>query len=159
MTDIKVNTHEDELRSALGDDLFTKAQWEGRTTDWLIQWFARFVTSSDGSVKFELPLTLTVGGNLVSGTLISEADYFEQLASDFSGALPESVRETAKEMIKSLQPPAVVDGEDKVHRQFVHMKNAQVFTNASGPITTQGALWRGKVSSVEGFSLGSITSS
>ncbi|MDD1150026.1 gas vesicle protein [Pseudomonas sp. TNT2022 ID357] len=158
MTDPNSGTYENELSTAFRDDLFTKAQWEGRKTDWLIQWFAKFVNSSDSSVKFEVPLTLTVGGNLVSGTLISEADYFDLLAADFSRSFTGSVKEAAEEMIKGLQPLAVVDGEDDTYRQFVHMKNAQVFTSASGPITTQGALWRGKISSVEGFSLGSIIS-
>lgn len=159
MTEIDQKTYESELRDALGDAVFTKAQWQGRTTDWMIQWFAEFVTSTDGSDSLELPLTLTVGGNLISGTLISEAAYFDQLAADFSGAMPESAKDAAKEMIKSLQPPPLADGEAATPRQFLHMKDAQVFTSASKPILNQGVLWRGKISSVEGFSLGNITPS
>lgn len=157
MTEPSAKTYENELRDALGDDVFLKAQWEGRTSDWMIQWFTEFVTTKEGSVSIELPLTLTVGGNLISGKLISEAAYFDQLATDFSSAIPESSREAARELIKHLQPAPAAENEAPTPRQFLHMRDAQVFTDASKPIVGQGVLWRGKISSVEGFSLGTIT--
>lgn len=157
MTDDSAKTYENELRDALGDDLFLKAQWQGRTSDWMLQWFTEFVTTRDSSVSLELPLTLTVGGNLISGKLISEAAYFDQLATDFSGAMPEASREAAKEMIKRLQPAPAAEDENSTPRQFLHMRDAHVFTDASKPIVSQGVLWRGKISSIEGFTLGTIT--
>ncbi|WP_416739074.1 gas vesicle accessory protein GvpU [Pseudomonas sp. NFX71] len=152
MTDAQVKTQLEKLREQFGDDIYTKTKWEGRQNDWLIQWFAKFVNTTSIGV----PLTFTVGGNLISGHLISEADYFEQLATDFSGALHEDNRASAKEMIKSLQPQPATDKDDEIACQFVHLSNAKVFTDASKPIVSGGTLWRGKISSIEGFHLGSL---
>ena len=156
MTDDQVKTRIDTLREQFGDDIYTKTKWEGRKADWLVQWFAKFVNS--GQVGVSIPVTFTIGGSLVSGHLISEADYFEQLSSDFSGALPEAAREAGKELIKALQPTLAVDEDDQPACQFVHLKKAQVFNGSSNPIPSGGTLWRGKISSVEGFSLGSLSS-
>ncbi len=152
MTDENVQSQIEAYRELFGDDLYTKTKWEGRQSDWLIQWFARFVSDTTGSV----PLTFTVGGNLISGDLISEDAYFEQLASDFSGAIPEGAREAAKQLILTLKPPLHTDEDQGIACQFVHLRNAQVFTDANKPIVSGGTLWRGKISSVEGFHLGSL---
>lgn len=153
MTDPEVKTPIEMLREQFGDDIYTKTKWEGRQNDWLIQWFAKFVNTS----PMRVPLTFTVGGNQISGHLISEADYFEQLANDFSGALPEENQATAKKMIKSLQPQPAADQGDEIACQFVHLSNAKVFTDASKPIVSGGTLWRGKISGIEGFHLGSLS--
>lgn len=155
MSDEQVKTRIEILREQFGDDIYTKTKWEGRQTDWLVQWFAKFVNG--GQVGVSVPVTFTIGGGLVSGHLISEADYFEQLASDFSVALPEAAKAAGKELILSLQPTLAVDENDQPACQFVHLKGAQVFNGSSNPIPSSGTLWRGKISSVEGFSLGSLT--
>lgn len=152
MTDENVKSQVEAYRELFGDDIYTKTKWEGRQSDWLIQWFARFVNDTTASV----PLTFTVGGNLISGDLISEDAYFEQLANDFSGAISEGAREAAKQLILTLKPPLQTDEDQRIACQFVHLRNAQVFTDASKPIVSGGTLWRGKISSVEGFHLGSL---
>ncbi len=155
MSEEQAKSRIDALREQFGDDIYTKTKWEGRQTDWLIQWFAKFVNSGQAGVS--IPVTFTIGGNLVSGYLISEAAYFEQLANDFAGALPEVAQEAGKELIKALQPTLATDEDDQPACQFAHLKSAQVFTGASQPVPSTGTLWRGKISSVEGFSLGSLS--
>lgn len=155
MSDEQEKTRIEILREQFGDDIYTKAKWEGRQTDWLIQWFARFMNTGPSGAT--LPVTFTIGGNLVSGYLISEDEYFDLLASDFSSALPESVRDTGKELIMTLKPVPAVNGEEQPPCQFVHLKLAKVFNGLSSPIPATGTLWRGKISSVEGFSLGTLT--
>lgn len=155
MSDEQVKTRIQALRDQFGDDIYTKTKWEGRQTDWLVQWFAKFV--DNGQAGISIPVTFTIGGSLVSGHLISEAEYFEQLSSDFSDALPEAAREAAKKLIIALQPTLSVDEDDQPAIQFVHLKGARVFNGSSNPIPSSGTLWRGKISSVEGFTLGSLT--
>ncbi|WP_434701528.1 gas vesicle accessory protein GvpU [Pseudomonas sp. D1-36] len=154
MTGEQVKTRIEALREQFGDEIYTKTKWEGRQTDWLIQWFANFLDSAQG---VSIPMTFTVGGNLVSGFLISEADYFEQLASDFSAALPQAAKAAGEELIKALQPQPAIDEHSQPACQFVHLKSAQVFGASSQPVPMSGALWRGKISSVEGFNLGSLS--
>ena len=96
MTEVEnEKTRNDYLREEFDDSLFTKMKWEGRQTDGVLQWFAQFVNKT----SFRVPMTLTVGGNLISGEMISEEAYFEQLAAKFSGALPEENRDTGKKLI------------------------------------------------------------
>ncbi|AZP73459.1 hypothetical protein EJJ20_34950 [Pseudomonas poae] len=92
MSEEQVKSRIDVLREQFGDDIYTKAKWEGRQSDWLIQWFVDFVNEGDTS----FPMTFTVGGNLVSGYLISESAYFDQLAVDFSGSVGEQAQDAAK---------------------------------------------------------------
>ncbi|MCQ9186327.1 hypothetical protein KMT30_46300, partial [Streptomyces sp. IBSBF 2953] len=80
----------------ISDQVLLKADWDGRQTDWLLQWFTKFVNNT----QLQIGITLTVGGNLISGTLISHQTYFEQLALDFStpfggieGVEPSEVRD------------------------------------------------------------------
>jgi len=43
--------------------------------------------------------------------------------------------------------------------QYLHLKDAKVYTSSSTPVLSGGQLWRGKISSVDGFTLGTITKS
>ncbi len=154
MTEVQnEKTQNDSLRDQFDDSLFTKMSWEGRQTDGLLQWFVQFVNSTPCSI----PVTLTVGGNLISGELISAESYFEQLAANFSGAMPEENRETAKQLILSLQPVNNSESEERPAPQFIHMQEARVFADAGKPIVSSGVLWRGKISIIDGFSLGSLS--
>lgn len=152
MSEEKVKSRIDTLREQFGDDIYTKTKWEGRQSDWLIQWFVDFVNEADAS----FPMTFTVGGNLVSGYLISESVYFDQLAVDFSVSVGEQAKDAAQKLILALKPLPLAEGDEKAPDQFVHLKSAQVFTEAGKPIVSGGALWRGKISSIEGFHLGSL---
>ena len=49
------------------DDVVAQIKWQGKQIDWLLQWLVKFVANT----KVEMGVTLTVGGNLVSGHLIS----------------------------------------------------------------------------------------
>ena len=154
MTEVEnEKTRNDYLREEFDDSLFTKMKWEGRQTDGVLQWFAQFVNAT----PFRVPMTLTVGGNLISGEMISEEAYFEQLAANFSGALPEENKDTGKKLIQMLQPVHDADSEERPVCQFIHMQETRVFADAGKPIISSGVLWRGKISSVDGFSLGSLS--
>ena len=142
------------LREQFGDEIYTKTKWQGRQADWLLQYFVQFVNDS----PIVLPVTLSVGGNLVSGQLISDSAYFDQLTEDFSQSMTGEIKESAKSFIQALKPkPTISDDEtDQVACQFIHIKNAQVFTDAGKPIVADGTLWRGKIAAVDGFSFGSL---
>lgn len=143
------------LREDLADSVFDRTQWGGRSTDWLLQWIVDFVVRTD----IDIGVTLTVGGNLITGRLISHKKYFEILSNDFSKAF-ESVGEqsakTIKDQIVSFGPSEHA-GEEEPAPQYLHLKDSHIYTNAEGPIYSSGALWRGKIGSVDGFTFGQIT--
>lgn len=142
----------DEIDS-FKDDRFLKMEWDGRQTDWLLQWLVKFVNGT----SLDIGVTLTVGGSFIHGDLISHDSYFELMSSNFSSAFSkfEGVDvEEFKETIKSMNAqPESKEGADLPPCQYLHLKNVKV-SSGSGPLSFTGALWRGKISAVEGFNLG-----
>ncbi len=152
MSDLDIKPPENE--SELSDEqkaIIERTEWSGRQVDWLLQWFVKLV----GSLNIEIGITLTVGGRVISGNLISHQAYFDKLAEDasapFARIASEETAETMKKLILAYKPGAPSEGEPAA--QYLHLKDCQLFTNEAQPVGT-GALWRGKISAVDGFTLG-----
>lgn len=154
MSDAGSGNPKEQLKASLADIVFDKSQWSGRSTDWFLQWIVDFVSRTEGEVS----ITLTVGGNMISGSLISHKDYFtsmsESLSKPFESDGPETA-EAMKELILSFSPQPHA-GENENSPQYLHLKDARIYTNSNAPISPTGVLWRGKISAVEGFSFGRI---
>jgi hypothetical protein len=114
-------------------------------SDWFLTSLVEFVNNR-GS---ELPITLQVGGFLVSGLLVSYEKYFESVGLDFAklfGAenMPKS---RANGEASEQQPPS-----------FIHLREAHIFHSASQPIPASTSVWwRGRISEVSGFFLGVLS--
>ncbi|MFP2927234.1 gas vesicle accessory protein GvpU [Pyxidicoccus sp. 3LG] len=129
--------------------------------DWYLETLVHIVTAT----RFSLEITLSVGGTLISGQLISGKEYLEltadQLASAFM-SLGVSA-EGAKDIKEGLSRPAQALYQDEKEAQsggfgYIHLKNARIISGAS----TQplgNACWRSRLSSVDGFVLGALTKS
>jgi hypothetical protein len=133
---------------------FLKREWDGRQTDWLLQWLCQLINKHGLAIG----VTLTVGGTLVTGTLISHDKYFEQFSEDFSAPFAVGGTE-AQEQMRSIIlgfNPAVDPDEQTVALQYIHLKNARTYVSSSDHLPTNGALWRGKIAAVDGFILGSL---
>ncbi len=121
-------------------------------------WFLQFLVNMANKNQFELDLTLTVGGMLVSGTLVGVREYFDVLGAYFAGPF-ETVRNSAtiKETFKKIggQCSCVSPSEKTETPSFIHLKDAR-FYDAQGKATTenQGVWWRGRISEIQGFAPG-----
>lgn len=141
----------------LADTGFVKQEWEGRQTDWLLQWFVQFVNKT----PLEVGITLSIGGGLVSGILISHQQYFEELAADFSKPFeafegPEA--DHVKELVLGFISPPTAPGEREPAMQYLHLRDARLYSAGGGEaIPSKGALWRGKIAAVDGFSMGGLS--
>lgn len=154
MNEAKNVTPKESLKAELSDVVYDKTQWEGRSTDGLLQWLVDFVIRTDISIA----INLTIGGNIVSGMLIPHKKYFETLSEDISALFETAGPESAaalKRTVLSLQPLQHT-GIDETAPQFLHLEKAHIFSGKSGSINSEGMLWRGKISAVEGFSLGML---
>jgi len=114
-------------------------------------------------------ITLDVGAGHINGQIISGREYFEQLAKEWENVL------------EGLDPPAPDDslfiavpqrfrrhmenylGQDEEAApiglnppSYIHLKNAQYFNQGVRPFPGGSMLWRGKISAVDGFSLGRL---
>lgn len=131
-----------------------KSEWDGRQVDWVLQWLSGFINDAN----LRMGVTLTVGGNMITGTLIPHETYFERLATDISTPFAETDPEAQKALYNRFvdfgKPvdPAI----ESLPNQYIHLDNARVHTGGNQILPSKGTLWRGKLSAVDGFILGEL---
>lgn len=133
-----------------------KNEWDGRQVDWLLQWFGAFVNDTN----MKIGVTLTVGGNMITGTLIPHQAYFERLAKDISAPFSVSGPEAQEAMHARVLSFHTEQDDDAIQSpvQYIHLDNARVHAGGNQILPDKGTLWRGKISAVEGFIIGEISS-
>lgn len=85
----------------------------------------------------EVGITLNVGGLIISGTMISNKKYWDETQPAFRDMLKESGEE--------------LDKPDEMG--YIHLRDAMFINAGEDPVPTSGMWWRGKIKSVDGFSL------
>jgi hypothetical protein len=100
-------------------------------------------------------LTLHVSGLVVSGTLIGSGRFFDEMAVMLERVGQVDFAETfARPNAELMREEAAQEG-DSYQPQFIHLTNARVFTSpGSRPLPP--TLWRGRLSHVSAWSLGSF---
>jgi hypothetical protein len=123
-------------------------------------WFLQFLVNLANKNRFELDITLTVGGILISGTLVGVRQYFDELSAFFansfdSGKNPEVIKETFKQI--GDQCACVSPSEQTETPSYVHLKNVNFLDAQSKLIPgNEGLWWRGRISEVQGFTPGKL---
>ncbi|WP_313696969.1 gas vesicle protein [Achromobacter sp.] len=125
--------------------------------------FLQFLVNlvNNGSQLESIGVTLQMGGMLVSGSIVSGAEYFDTFAAGFAGKLESLDPETRQTVHASLAAlgdvfrlPQPVDPLPN----YIHLSDALFFTADGTPIAGQPTLWRGRTSAVDGFILGRLQS-
>lgn len=108
-----------------------------------------------------IDLTLLVRGALVIGTPISARQWGQALLESLADAINrsnpgvgDSLRKVPEESTERTTPSS--GEEEKTGPQYVHLRNVVVL---AGHATSHLPLWRGRVDQVDGWTLGSISSS
>ncbi|MEU5945122.1 hypothetical protein ABZ793_06115 [Micromonospora sp. NPDC047465] len=110
----------------------------------------------------ELGVTLSVSGGLVTGTLVGRDRWFQELGDFIEQAADRpdarSLADELGELMSEVGKPA--DGEDgfvsTLQYVFIHLINAR-YVQGSQLMPNQGTmLWRGRISEVAGFSVGTL---
>lgn len=104
--------------------------------------------SNDNDAEFGITLILESG--VISGTVISADLYFSKLTKDFQVPIQQSP--PFAEVLQSMKPSS---GGYRLPN-FIHLKDAKFFVGSSTIPTDNGLLWRGRIASVSGFTIGSI---
>jgi hypothetical protein len=112
-----------------------------------------------------LGITLQVSGILVSGTLVNGKQYFEEFsilfADGFKSDQDLELAASFKTLIgsnKEIYTSKRASESDLPPPGYIHLKNARFFTPGQNAIPNPpGALWRGRISEVGGFFLGSLS--
>lgn len=149
-------------------DEMMEAQLENtisRTVDWFLQSLVSIV--NDESESASIPITLSVGGLLISGEMIGGKTYFREFARQFKDGFKGISIDTAATIEVAFKRLGdVYDPIQKVSLgntyipkpHLVHLRNVQIY-QAGGPalLSEKGVLWRGRLEAVNGFSLGKLS--
>jgi hypothetical protein len=128
-------------------------------------WFLRSTISDLTPLGVELGITVMVRGMVVSGTLISGAKYFEEMGNSFQsiGGEHQEVTNAIGESWKAWKvlydkPEDAPDDWKPEQTSYIHLRDARIFAPGQSSLpSNQGVLWRGKLSSVDGFSMGKMS--
>lgn len=124
--------------------------------DAILQDFVRVVNKFDLGIG----ITLTVGGNLVTGQLISSTKYFKLCKERFAAAGGDSdlAQQLSSFMAKHEDDSrAYMASGDDSQPVYIHLENARMYgPNANRQADLKIDLWRGRLTEVSGFTIGSI---
>ncbi|WP_183005939.1 gas vesicle accessory protein GvpU [Achromobacter sp. UMC71] len=123
--------------------------------------FLQFLVNlvNNGGQLQSIGVTLQMGGMLVSGSIVSGAEYFDRFAESFADSLSDmdatarlSVRHSLAELGDVFRLPQPAEPLPN----YIHLADALFFTADGTPIAGQPTLWRGRSSAVDGFILGQL---
>jgi hypothetical protein len=115
-----------------------------------------------------LPITLSVGGTTIEGTLIGVDEYFERLSELVQAGSPDqakqaedlrevlrgapiaAVESAMKEIDEGANPEETRTISEMVSSLYIHLKDTQILL-PNGDVIGMAAPWRGKLSAVAGF--------
>ena len=148
-----------------------------KNEDWFLQWLVNLVNGTE----LRLPITLNVGGLVVSGMLTSGHKYFKYFSETiFAEVKSENTNDginKVRNYINDLGNVYIKDSEqinasqlesddskqkpvkpDPIQPSYIHIMDARFYHNSGQPIpSNQGVFWRGKISSVDAFTYGSLS--
>lgn len=121
-----------------------------------VDWYLQSIVNLADYAGLEMDITLTVSGSEISGKLIGGKKYFTTFAEQMAAGWPEEGRQYIRDAFGHHAGNYETGDENSPPAQFIHLEGAR-FISPNGNIPSdKGMLWRGKLSAVSGFSLGSI---
>ena len=125
--------------------------------DWFLQDIIRLV-----DLGLSMGITLTVGGTVISGQLISGKVYFEKIATLVRGGSTNLGGDTLSAIGDSFERyTAIYDKPDDADENwrsslatYIHLERARHYIPGQHGMPGDGTLWRGRLAEVSGFSLG-----
>jgi len=125
--------------------------------DWFLVSFVNI--ANEVSSAGLMGITLLTHGMLVSGNLVSGQEYFKGFAEDFVTGFQDPESETAIQMKESF----IKTGDEVYNKSksetpsYIHLRDAKFFHPNGNPIpSNKGVWWRGRLSEISGFNLGSL---
>jgi len=125
-------------------------------------WFLQHLVDTVNRTDLEIPITVQVAGVFVSGILVGGKRYFEGFGDDVAAGLADDTQ--SAEMLRDAFAGLgkMYDDEESVAAiyspRYIHLRDARFFGTASSPPvpSNKGVWWRGRLSHVGGFVLGTL---
>jgi hypothetical protein len=125
--------------------------------DWFLDLIVNLAEAGIGA-----DITLTIGGASISGVIVGNKYYFDEQAkaverATFDGDAPKEYAEAVKSVMssgaKAYENFDISSLDLTATPRFIHLRNARWVGGLMHP-DDAGMLWRGRLSAVQGFSLG-----
>jgi hypothetical protein len=107
----------------------------------------------------EVAITLNVGGAVVSGTLIGASAYYEGIKESSKDIQDSTMSKIITKKFTDLNEGYLKQKQEQDNKEdkentatFIHLKQARYLGISGQPTTNSVNWWRGKISSVDGFS-------
>lgn len=130
-------------------------QLKSNDCDWFLQTLVEYANHG-----LHVGLTLTTGAGLVSGTLIGGSEYLETQKTEMALVLSDEDHEhfsSIADQWKERYIRPLPDNAGPLSPVFIHLKDAYLLAGNHLIPTTRGVLWRGKLDSVIGFNIGTLS--
>jgi hypothetical protein len=139
----------------------------GNTISGSVDCFLQSLVSIVNDESASIPITLSVGGLLISGDMIGGKTYFNEFARQFKDGFRNITSETASAIEEAFK--RLGDVYDPIQKEsqggaiipkprLIHLKDAQIYPSGASPAPSKkGVLWRGRLEAVDGFSLGKLS--
>lgn len=117
--------------------------------------------ANNAEIQLRASITLTVGGLLVSGTLIGLSEYVERLGEQVLSSAAPDTHEGWRQLFDSWSETAREASEDTgTDPSFVHLADVQHFSPGQRPIPSGAPfpVWRGRLTEIDGWSMGALQS-
>ncbi|MEW6113948.1 MAG: hypothetical protein AB1664_17575 [Thermodesulfobacteriota bacterium] len=107
----------------------------------------------------EIPITLMIGGALVSGMLVGRNVYIDYLASEIGKVcgnekIVSLIQQNCSAALKEKTAPPTTEESPSSPIRYLHLRGARFLTLHGGSGPTKGIWWRARISEIDGFSLG-----
>ncbi|WP_410001495.1 gas vesicle accessory protein GvpU [Rhizobium leguminosarum] len=123
-----------------------------------IDWLLQDLVSLANRTGMTIGITLHIGGSIISGLLIGGGQYFRQFAETFAAGFPEGDFASGMRSAYERHAKLYEDTDDDSLPSYIHLADARVFEPSGRSIPSEsGTLWRGRISSVAGFHIGSLS--
>jgi hypothetical protein len=129
-------------------------------SDWLLQHVVDLTNTG-----ISVPVTLTTAGGLVTGATIHGAEYLDLFKLELTKNWPSDMQSTYSEVVEQWkadvypQPSSTEQDSPERFASFIHLKDARLVNAGTVVPGNRGMLWRGRLSSVIGFTIGVLSPS
>lgn len=85
----------------------------------------------ESNTEYDIPVTLAVGGLLISGQVISREDYMQEnwLTASIEEGIRQAIADTGEEI-----------GSDNGHRRYIHLRDVRYFSPGQSPTPSVGTV-------------------
>lgn len=107
--------------------------------------------------EFELGLTLNIPGGMVTGVLISGVKYWKEIGAEHEQIKVSIAEPFLKIFEREAADVAAQGSRDPGTYTSIHLRNAYFFLGDGTRVPSNGMFWRGRLSEVAGWTIGTIS--